>query len=219
MWCGAMRLPYLLCTTVAAAALFAVPGCTRVVTGKPILDASAPASNGTECQAVSAPMSSIDSHAAAEPQLKIPQPSGWQRVSMLDSAIIRFTMGDKALTARNFMPTAVVTLESIPGGDADSQTIFDQERTALVERLGATGLHISETMLCGDKAELVDYDAPPLGKIPSRKAKTLLVTAPFGGTTYVATVTVQSTDPTNPSYARDSDAILTGFQILPPEAG
>ena len=58
-----------------------------------------------------------------------------------------------------------------------------------------------------------------MAKIPPRKAKTLLVTAPFGGTTYVATVTVQSTDPTNPGYARDSDAILTGFQILPPEAG
>jgi hypothetical protein len=214
-----MRLPYLLCTTFAAAALFAAPGCTRVVTGNPILDASAPASNGTECQSVSAPLSSIDSHGAAEPQLKIPQPPGWQRVSMLDSAVIRFTMGNKALSARNFMPTAVVTLESIPGGHADSQTIFDQERGALVERLGATGLRISETTLCGDKAELVNYDAPRMAKIPPRKARTLLATASFGGNTYVATVTVQSTDPSNPRYARDADAILTGFQILPPEAG
>jgi hypothetical protein len=46
-----------------------------------------------------------------------------------------------------------------------------------------------------------------------------LATASFGGNTYVATVTVQSTDPSNPRYARDADAILTGFQILPPEAG
>jgi hypothetical protein len=214
-----MRLPYLLCTTVAAAALFAAPGCTRLVTGSPTLNASAPESNGTACQSVSAPMTSIESHSAAEPQLKIPQPPGWQRASMLDSEIIRFTMGNKALSARNFMPTAVVTLESIPDGHADSQTIFDQERGALVERLGATGLRISETTLCGDKAELVNYDAPSMGKIPPRKAKTLLVTAAFIGNTYVATVTVQATDPTNPSYARDSDAILTGFQISPPDGG
>jgi hypothetical protein len=164
-------------------------------------------------------MTSIDSHAAAEPQLKIPQPPGWERSSMLDSEIIRFTMGNKALSARNFMPTAVVTLESLPGGRADDQTIFDQERSALVERLGATGLRISETTLCGDKAELVDYDAPSVGRIPPRKAKTLMVTGTFSDNTYVATVTVQSSDPTNAGYARDADTILTGFQMLPPDGG
>jgi hypothetical protein len=214
-----MRLPYLLCTTVAAAALFAAPGCTRLVTGSPTLKASARESNSTGCQSVSAPMTSIDSHGSAEPQLKIPQPPGWQRASMLDSEIIRFTMGNKALSARNFMPTTVVTLESIPGGHADHQTIFDQERAALIERLGATGLRISETMLCGEKAELVNYNAPSMGKIPPRKAETLMVAGAYGDNTYVATVTVQATDPTNPTYARDTDTILTGFQILPPDGG
>lgn len=214
-----MRSAYMLCATVAVAAVFTVPACTRVVTGSPIRDASTPATNGGACNAVSAPMTSIDSHAAAEPQLKIPQPPGWERSSMLDSEIIRFTMGNKALSARNFMPTAVVTLESLPGGRADDQTIFDQERSALVERLGATGLRISETTLCGDKAELVDYDAPSVGRIPPRKAKTLMVTGTFSDNTYVATVTVQSSDPTNAGYARDADTILTGFQMLPPDGG
>lgn len=214
-----MRLPYLLCATVTATALFTAPGCTRVVTGSATLDASAPASNSAECKAVSAPMTSIESRGDNEPQLKIPQPSGWQRSSMLDSEIIRFTMGNKALTARNFMPTTVVTLESVPGGHSDYQTIFDQERAALVERLGATGLRISETTVCGDKAELVDYDAPSMGRIPPRRAKTLMVTATISDSTYVATVTVQSSDPANPGYARDSDTILTGFQMLPSNGG
>jgi hypothetical protein len=214
-----MRSAYMLCAIVAVAAIFTAPACTRVVTGSAILDASAPATSAGACNSVAAPMTSIDSHAAAEPQLKIPQPPGWQRASMLDSEIIRFTMGNKALSARNFMPTAVVTLESLPSGHADYQSIFDQERAALVERLGATGLRISETMLCGDKAELVDYDAPSMGRIPPRKAKTLMVTGPFGDNTYVATVTVQSTDPTNAGYARDADTILTGFQMLPPDGG
>jgi hypothetical protein len=214
-----MRLPYLLCTTVAAAALFAAPGCTRLVTGHPNLIASAPEAKSTACQSVSAPLTSIEPHGAAEPQLKIPQPPGWQRASMLDSEIIRFTMGNKALSARNFMPTTVVTLESIPGGHADHQTIFSQERAALVERLGATGLRISKTTLCGETAELVNYNAPSMGKIPPRKAETLMVTGAYGDNTYVATVTMQATDPTNPTYARDADTILSGFQILPPEGG
>lgn len=212
-----MRLPYLLCAVAAVA--FAVPACTRVVTGNPMLAAGVPASNSTACTSVSAPLTAIDPHAAGEPRLKIPEPSGWQRTSMLDSAVIRFTMGNKHLTARNFMPTVVVTLESVPGGHNDYQTIFDQERAALVERLGATGLRISETTLCGDKAEQVNYDAPRVGRIPPRKVRTLMVTATFGGETYIATVTAQGTDPTNPRYARDTATILTGFQMLPPDGG
>jgi hypothetical protein len=117
------------------------------------------------------------------------------------------------------MPTTVVTLESVPGGNADHHTIFDQERTALIDRLGATGLHTVETTLCGDTAEIVNYDAPSMGPIPPRKVKTLMVANAFNANTYVATVTVQSTDPDNRAYARDSETILTGFQMLPPGAG
>jgi hypothetical protein len=138
---------------------------------------------------------------------------------MLDSEIIRFTMRNKNLVANNFMPTAVVTLESVPGAANDDQTIFDQERGALVDRLGATGLHTADTTLCGDKAELVDYDAPSMGHIPARKIRTLMVVATFDTNTYVATVTVQSTDPDNREYARDTDTILSGFQMLPPARG
>jgi hypothetical protein len=45
-----------------------------------------------------------------------------------------------------------------------------------------------------------------------------MVTNAFNGNTYVATVTVQSTDPDNRAYARDTETILTGFQMLPPGA-
>jgi hypothetical protein len=138
---------------------------------------------------------------------------------MLDSDVIRFTMRNKGLVANNFMPTAVVTLESVPGAATDDETIFDQERAALVDRLGATGLQTKEITLCGDKAELVDYDAPSMGRIPPRKIRTLMVAATFDTSTYVTTVTVQSTDPNNPVYTRDTDTVLTGFQMLPPDGG
>jgi hypothetical protein len=219
VWCWAMRVPYMLCATVTTVALVAAPGCSKVVTGSAVRDPHAPQSKPNDCEQVSAQLTSIDPRAAGEPQLKIPQPAGWERAAMLDSDVIRFTMRNKDLAAHSFMPTAVVTLESVPDGSSDHKAIFDQERAALVDRLGATGLHTSETTRCGREAELVDYDAPRMGRIPPRKIKTLMVAGDFNASTYVVTVTVQSTDPGNAVYARDTATVLTGFQMLPPAAG
>ena len=222
-----MRLRSMLCATVAAAALLATPGCSNVVTGTAVSGPHPPAAQtpypppvkSDACKHVSVPLTPIDPHEAGEPRLRIPQPPGWERAAMLDSDVIRFTMRNEDLLSDDFMPTAVVTLESVPVEASDNHAIFDQERAALVDRLGATGLHTSETILCGDEAELVDYDAPSMGRIPPRKIKTLMVAGTFDGNTFVTTVTVQSTDPDNPVYAHDTDTVLTGFQMLPPAGG
>ena len=214
-----MRVPYMLCATIAAVAVLAVPGCSKVVTGSATRDPHAPQRNPNGCEEVSAPLTAIDTRAAGEPQLKIPQPPGWERASMLDSDVIRFTMRNKSLLAHSFVPTAVVTLESVPDGSSDNHALFDQERAALVDRLGATGLHRLATTRCGQEAELLDYGAPGMGRIPSRKIRTLMVAGTFGNSTFVSTVTVQSTDPDNSVYIRDTDTVLTGFQMLPPAVG
>ena len=224
-----MQLPCMLSATVAAVALFAAPGCTRAVTGTPVAGAhpapaAAPKSDakapkiGT-CKQVSARLSSIDSRSSAEPVLRIPQPSGWQHTSMLDSEVVRFAMSNRDLAGNGFMPTAVVTLESESGTNQDQQGIIDQERTTLVDRLGVTNLHKTDITLCGQRAQVVSYDAPAMDQIPPRKAKTLIVVGAFSGNTYAVTVTVQAADPDNPTYLRDTQAILTGFQMLPPDAG
>ena len=89
----------------------------------------------------------------------------------------------------------------------------------MVDRLGATGLHTTETTLCGDEAEFVDYDAPSMGRIPPRKSQDTHGGRYLRHDTFVTTVTVQSTDPDNRVYARDTDTVLTGFQMLPPDGG
>jgi len=217
-----MRLPCMLSATVAAVALFAVPGCTRVVTGTPhagTRTAATAAPKSTVCNQVSVPMTTVPAHAANEPQLRIPQPPGWQRTKMLDSEIIRFAMGNPDLAGNHFVPTAVVTLESAPSTNQDQDKIFDQERAALADRLGVNNMQTTHTTLCGHKADLVSYDAPAMGQIPPRKAKTLIVVAEFSGNDYAVTVTVQAADPDNPGYVRDTQTVLTGFQLLPPEKG
>ena len=37
--------------------------------------------------------------------------------------------------------------------------------------------------------------------------------------TFAVTTTVQTADPDNPTYQRDAEMILTGFQLLPPTDG
>jgi hypothetical protein len=214
-----MRLPRILSVTAAVVALLAMPGCARVVTGTAVQGAGATAPKSNVCKEVSPPLTSIPSRSGREPVLRIPQPPGWQRTSMLDSEIIRYAMGNKDLAANAFVPTAVVTLESAPGTTEDQQKIFDQERATLSDRLGVTNMQTTETTLCGHQAEVVSYDAPAMGRIPPRKAKTLIVIGAFNPNTYATTVTVQAADPDNPTYARDTQAILTGFQMLPPDAG
>ena len=224
-----MRLPCILSATIAAVTLLAAPGCTRAVTGTPVAGAhptaaAAPKSGAAApkisvCKQVSPPLSSIESRSPTEPVLRIPQPSGWQHTSMLDSELIRFAMSNAELAGNGFMPTAVVTLESASGTNQDQQEIIDQERTTLVDHLGVTNLHRTDTILCGQRAQIVSYDAPAMDQIPPRKAKTLIVVAAFSGNTYAVTVTVQAADPDNPTYLRDTQAILAGFQMLPPDAG
>lgn len=73
-----------------------------------------------------------------------------------------------------------------------------------------------QLQLCGYRAEQVSYTAPQMGGIPSRKATLLDPVGSFGGKIYVASVTIQTTDPDNPTYVQDMKTILTGFQMLPP---
>ena len=56
----------------------------------------------------------------------------------------------------------------------------------------------------------------PVGPHPAMVVCAVLQT---DDTTFAVTVTVQSADPDNPAYQRDSETILTGFQMLPPSDG
>lgn len=194
--------------TLAVAALSAIPGCTTAVTGTAVRSAGATDTKSAACNHVSAELTTIDVHTAGEPQLRIPQPPGWRRNTMLDSELIRYAMDASGLTANRFAPTAVVTLESGPGTTGDQHEIFDQERTGLVDALGATDVHTTDTTLCGHHAVILRYTLPAMGRIPPRKAQTLITAGTFSGTTYAATLTVQSRQPDNETYVHDSPTIL-----------
>ncbi len=195
-----------------------VVGCASVVAGSAVKAPGAAGVKTTACATVSSPMASIESQGPGEPTLRIPQPAGWQRNRELDSQLIRYAEVNRDLVENSFAPAVTVTLESAPGTSADETAALDRERSGLIAVLGAADLSTTPTTLCGYRAETVTYTAPPMGRIPARKATTLDVVATLHGTLYVATVTIQSTNPDNPTYADDAKTIQTGFQMLPPDA-
>ncbi|MGB3482254.1 MAG: LpqN/LpqT family lipoprotein [Mycobacterium sp.] len=189
------------------AGLVFLTGCGSSTTdGEPEADHS--------CVETSVPLSVIAAQAEGEPELKIPQPPGWNTSDQLNSQMIRFTMVNTDLTVEAFAPNAVVTMETAGAGSIDAGEVFDQQRQLLKSQLGATDVSAESGLQCGYPATTISYTAPQMGKVPQRQAKVLCVLAKVGNSAYLTTVTLSSVDPANPTYAADSEAILSGFQVI-----
>ena len=176
------------------------------------------ASDGSQCTSVDAPLTTIPGHGDDEPVMKIPQPEGWDRVTLMDSELIRFTMRNIGLANDGFASTAVVTLESVRGNSRPRGGV----RRASTRRwmgLGATDLQITEHTLCGLPAETLTYITPAMGPLLPHPAMVVCAVLQTDDTTFAMTATVQTADPGNPDYQRDSETILTGFQMLPATDG
>lgn len=213
-------------TTRAAAVLAALTlltaSCTRVVEdaravpGADLLEAAA--TDNPDCDEVDAPLTTIEARSSEDPVLKVPQPDGWERTTMMDSELIRFAMRNPSLGTPEFAPTAVVTLESGPGNE-DPEVVFSTQRDALQSGLGATGVETESHTLCGLPAETIHYQMPAMGLVAPHPAMVASAVLHTEDMTYVAAITVQTTDPANPGYQRDAEMILKGFQMLPPTKG
>ena len=206
-------------TVVIGATVIVLAGaCTRVVEDARAVAApdmgKAPAS-ASDCTKVDAPMTSIPDHTDEEPVMKIPQPQGWERVTLMDSELVRFSMRNGAMVKDGFAPTAVVTLESHPG-ISEPREVFDAQQDALKSGIGATDMIVRQATLCELPAQTVVYNAPQMGMLPPHPESMLTAVMHTENDTYAMTMTVQSTDPGNPAYQRDAETILTGFQMLPP---
>jgi hypothetical protein len=174
--------------------------------------------DASACTPVDAPLTKIPAQNDEEPILKIPQPQGWERVTMMDSELIRFTMRNAGLATDSFAPTAVVTLESV-AGQHDPQEVFDSQHAALESGAGATDINATSATLCDLPAETVTYTTPTIGPIPPHPAKVLCAVLQTDKRTFAATLTLQSADASNPDYQKEADMIFSGFQMLPPTPG
>lgn len=200
---------------------------TACVTGEPAASkemaaertvAVANETSAGDCGRVEAPMLDIPTVGDTEPRMRIPQPTGWEPTAALAGLedLSRFALmtGDRA--ANGFPRNAVaVTVDRVPGDDA--QAIFDDTRAGLValleERNWPTSFQTTATTVCGFPAERHTYAGDPA--LGARPATALWVVARACGHTYLIGLT-QTIEPGNPTYQRDADMILSGFEVLPP---
>lgn len=202
-------------TTVAVTAVLAVSmsGCSG---GTPSAD---------RCQAVAVPLSDIPTRTDQEPKMRIPVPPGWERNTGMDSESIRFAIRNNDLAAEGFKPNAVVTLQKVALDVGKPEQILAAQNDQLSKKLQVTDMKSTSTQVCGSPAMSTTYTAPEVDlskrnpkapKIPPRTATSLGVVFKNGDANYVATLTVQTVKPDDPTYQQDSANILKGFQLLPP---
>ena len=205
----------------AAAALFC--GCSahtesgtpQAQTATGSTTATAPSGSSTsECATVASPLTDIKPVAAGEPRLRIPVPPGWKPTTKMNSELVRYVAANPDLNADDFAANVVVTLEQQAPGTTEQQA-FDQQRDALAHSVGIDQMKPGGGSLCGQPMASLEYMLA-VGNAKPHPAKVEMVYLPVGDTPYVATVTIQSTVPENPTYQHDSQEIFDGFQMLPP---
>jgi len=205
---------------LAVAAMFAT-GCAKAIEGRPVAAASMGIGDASECTKVDAPMTTVEPAVApddSEPTMRIPQPEGWERITELDSAMIRFTMGSRALGVKDFAASAVVTIENHPG-EIDADSFFEQSREAVGEAFGVTDMDYTDGTVCGLPAQTIQYVIPQTRLARPVPATALMVVAFSGNKTYGVVLTIQSPAADNPDYQRDLELITTGFQVLAQNSG
>jgi probable lipoprotein LpqN len=203
------------CAALLATALL-LTGCARDITGTAVTAAAGAAATGVgQCATVTAPLTDVEPKNPREPKLRVPVPSGWERNTVMDNQIIRFAIVAQGLISDQFAPNAVVTLESVPGAQ-DPEKVFAQNRNNLTAMMGAYDLSTESNTTCGFPSETTRYTAPPMGPAPLRPVIMHAVVAQSQTSTYLATLTVQTTDAGNPTYMRDSSEIVDGFQLVLP---
>lgn len=201
--------------TAATLVVLMAAGCGPDAAPPPHTDASQVVAASTVCTAVNAPLQEVPTRADTDPHMVIPQPAGWQRFTMMDSEMVRYMMVNRGLVADQFAPNVVITLETVPG-DEPAASVLRKNRHAIETLGGATDLTYSPATVCGQPAERITYTGGPQGATPARPITTLAAVIHTGGRTYGVAVTAQSTRPDNPTYQRDVQTILDGFQLLPP---
>lgn len=199
-------------TAVAAAGTLALlAGCSSDS------DSTAPVSVGDNaavgsCAATEDPLIT----AAGQPEIQLPQPAGWERNTMQDSELVRLVLINTSLVKNGFAPNIVVTV--VPSSGTFDQ-IIDNEISTL-QKMMKTDVPEGELgTVCGFESYTVTYDASGMEGLPVHPITSRMIVVPKeGGGSNTVVLTVQTTDPDNPTYQEDSQAMLDGVQITVNEA-
>jgi hypothetical protein len=196
--------------------MLALTGCSNASEQKPAQGQHVSSSliaqpaQSSRCIKSNVPIVNLEPKSAAEPHLAIPQPSGWNHSSAMNSDAIRGLIFNKSLTANQFTPTAVVTVADVTEGTSSLEQALETERGGIMQN-GVTIESETSGTICGYPTKTVSYP------IEGRPGSTLIVAAEHDRHIWTATVTIQTSAADNPTYIADKETIFNGFQITFPE--
>jgi len=209
------RRRIVLTTAVAAAVAVSLSACTAVIHGAAVAGDRGP------CTHVGTPMLDVPANSSTEPQIRIPQPAGWERTPELEeegpATRLALSDGDAGV---------IVMVRSIP--EDDPAVIFDNFHTGLVIGAEQEGLSADLTRtpgtVCGLPSETISLAAakPAMGgavnTLPSDDPfNTVAVVAESGGDTYLIAV-VQVGGSEDGAQQSEAEMVLAGIEVLPQEA-
>ena len=206
---------FALTTAAVAAVAVSLSACTAVV------DGAAVAGDRGPCTHVGTPMLHVPASRSTEPQIRIPQPAGWERTPELeqDSPSTRLALSEDDAAV-------IVMVRSIP--EDDPAIIFDDFQSGMLLGAEQEGLSVDLTRtpstVCGLPSETVSIVAaePAMGgalnTLPGDDPfKTVAVVAESGGDTYLIAV-VQVGGSEDPALQSEAEIVLSGIEVLPQEA-
>ncbi|GEE03096.1 hypothetical protein nbrc107696_35420 [Gordonia spumicola] len=176
--------------------------------------AAAPTRSGADAHPCADVSDAIEvTHKPGEARFAVPKIDGWERFSQMDSDIVRLIMVNRSLIADEFAPNFTITVEKSP---TTGQSEFDRQAAGLrrvVKTDTITREPVSST--CGFDSQVFDYTMTSQNGV-DLDASVLVVSVPNesgGGTT--ASVTMQTSDPSNTEYQAAKKTLFTGFSARP----
>lgn len=158
----------------------------------------------------------LETYDDAEPVVQLPVPEGWERNTMMDSQMIRATIGlpDQMDEETGGVPVVNVVIEDVSHiADGGAEGIIEAE-VAGVEQVGGTVTDRTSTEICGLPSERAEAVAALMGDEESELAFQVMVYE-AGDAAYAVVLTAQAPDPQNPEYRAGVETIFDEIQILP----
>jgi len=206
---------YRLNATLSAVLLgFAAAGCSNPPNPPSSSVEYSPTPAG--CNEVNYPLADIPPRAEGEPMMKIPQPPGWNNATGWHPES-RFALSNRAFNVNDGVTTAYVYLKPMPS-HVSVQEIFDYASSSLISEDGAEIQSITPTTVCGQPAQITEYTRTiksPKGESQPISGKMLTAVTESEDMTHAVQLSVATAEPDNPTYQRDSQAMLDGFVYLP----
>ncbi len=107
----------------------------------------------------------------------------------------------------------MVVVVDVVAGHHRAAALFEANRAQLLGPGQAVDLHYRAGTVCGNPAETVTYTGSPNG-MPPRPITDLATVIDGTDSTYFINVVIQSRDDANPTYQRDKQTILSGFEAV-----